>query len=130
MLGQRWAAGTPSNAAAIAPTQLTPAGPWVQVALVDFAACLRASDGTVECRTYDRMRPLATTARFATIAAMTRRDVCGLTAAGEMWCWRPESVSTSEPIPATRIAPGRTYASLATGFGACMIDAQQRLYCF
>lgn len=134
--GQRWAPNIGTDGV-IPPTRLTGPGPWVQVALVDWAACLRAPDGMVECHTYAGTRQLATTARFATIVATSRHTVCGMTSAGEVSCWLPGRESTTEPIPVRRIAPGRTYASIAPGVGAvydaitaCMIDAQQRLYCF
>jgi hypothetical protein len=114
----------------MAPTRLTPPASYVQVAALEWrGACMRASDGTVDCLLRGQLQRVQTTARFATITAGHESSVCGLTAAGEVWCWDiPTEFSTGMTAP-RRIAPGRTYVALSTG-ARCMIDAQQRLYCF
>ena len=120
-----------SGGNAIAPTQLTPPSGYVQVAALEFrGACMRAGDGTVDCLVGGQLERVQTTARFARITAVTEWSVCGLTAAGEVWCWEfPVEFTMPPTLTARRIAPGRTYVALATG-RRCMIDAQQRMYCF
>jgi hypothetical protein len=116
---------------AVAPTQLTPPSGYVQVAALEWrGACMRAGDGTVDCLVDGQLRRVETTARFTTITAITEASVCGLTAAGDMWCWDfPVQFTAPATVTARHVAPGRTYVALATG-RRCMIDAQQRTYCF